>query len=474
MARAARRHARRRHRRGHRWAPSPRRCGSCPRGQLFVGTARRHRSSCCSTWSTARWPGRAGKGTPFGAVLDSTCDRIADGALFAALTWWALGVGQARVLGVGRPDLPRRGAADLLHQGAGRGGGPARGRRARRAGRAADPRPSSAPGSPGLGRAVRAGRGAVGARGGVAVDRGATAGRGPSQRPRSPARARGAVNLTDLQYAAGWRLVRLLPARVARAVFRLGADLAVRRNGPGVRQLRANLARLGAAHRTRDGMRSYARYWCETFRLAAADGPRMVAGTTVTNRGAVPRGPRHRPRPDHRPVAQRQLGRGGRLADRDPASPRAGAGVHHGRAAPAARVGVPAVRRAPGGAGLRHGRGGGLPRAAATAARRRGRVRARRPRRPGREPRRHVAGGARAAAVRARAAGRADRRHAAADPAGVLARRLDDRVRRARPVPGPPTWRRRRRRSATRWERSSRTTRPAGTSCSRCGRPTGA
>ena len=41
-----------------------------------------------------------GKGTPFGAVLDSTCDRIADGALFAALTWWALGVGQARVLGV--------------------------------------------------------------------------------------------------------------------------------------------------------------------------------------------------------------------------------------------------------------------------------------------------------------------------------------------------------------------------------------
>ena len=91
------------------------------------------------------------------------------------------------------------------------------------------------------------------------------------------------MNLTDLQYAAGWRLVRLLPARVARALFRLGADLAVRRNGPGVRQLRANLARLGAAHRTRDGMRSYARYWCETFRLRAADGPRMVAGTTVTN-----------------------------------------------------------------------------------------------------------------------------------------------------------------------------------------------
>jgi CDP-diacylglycerol--glycerol-3-phosphate 3-phosphatidyltransferase len=44
---------------------------------------------------------RAGnKGTPFGAVLDSTCDRVADGALLAGLTWWCLGVGDQRVLGV--------------------------------------------------------------------------------------------------------------------------------------------------------------------------------------------------------------------------------------------------------------------------------------------------------------------------------------------------------------------------------------
>jgi CDP-diacylglycerol---glycerol-3-phosphate 3-phosphatidyltransferase len=44
---------------------------------------------------------RAGnKGTPFGAVLDSTCDRIADGALLAGLTWWCLGVGDERVLGI--------------------------------------------------------------------------------------------------------------------------------------------------------------------------------------------------------------------------------------------------------------------------------------------------------------------------------------------------------------------------------------
>lgn len=31
-----------------------------------------------------------GHGTPFGAVLDSTCDRMVDGALFGALAWWTL------------------------------------------------------------------------------------------------------------------------------------------------------------------------------------------------------------------------------------------------------------------------------------------------------------------------------------------------------------------------------------------------
>ena len=122
------------------WAPSPRRCGSCPAG------------SCSSAPSASplfvlfdlvdgAMARAKGKGTPFGAVLDSTCDRIADGALFAALTWWALGVGAGPRARRRRPDLPRRGPADLLHQGAGRGGGPARGRRPGRAGRAADPRP---------------------------------------------------------------------------------------------------------------------------------------------------------------------------------------------------------------------------------------------------------------------------------------------------------------------------------------------
>jgi CDP-diacylglycerol--glycerol-3-phosphate 3-phosphatidyltransferase len=42
----------------------------------------------------------AGGGSAFGGVLDSVCDRIADGALFAALVWWCFGVGDNRPLGV--------------------------------------------------------------------------------------------------------------------------------------------------------------------------------------------------------------------------------------------------------------------------------------------------------------------------------------------------------------------------------------
>ncbi|MGH3973710.1 MAG: phosphatidylinositol phosphate synthase [Pseudonocardiaceae bacterium] len=41
-----------------------------------------------------------GHGTPFGTVLDATCDRIADGALFAGLIWWCFGVGDDRPLAV--------------------------------------------------------------------------------------------------------------------------------------------------------------------------------------------------------------------------------------------------------------------------------------------------------------------------------------------------------------------------------------
>ncbi|ONI85098.1 phosphatidylinositol mannoside acyltransferase [Saccharothrix sp. ALI-22-I] len=84
--------------------------------------------------------------------------------------------------------------------------------------------------------------------------------------------------LADLGYAAGWRLVRLLPEKVARGLFDAVADRAAKRGGGGVRQLRANLRRVvpqaGEAELdelVRLSVRSYARYWREAFRLPSLD-----------------------------------------------------------------------------------------------------------------------------------------------------------------------------------------------------------
>ena len=84
--------------------------------------------------------------------------------------------------------------------------------------------------------------------------------------------------LVDLGFAGGWRLVRALPAPAALALFRLGADLAARRGGAGVAQLRRNLARVRPSSSgeeldelVRAALRSYARYWCEAFRLPSMD-----------------------------------------------------------------------------------------------------------------------------------------------------------------------------------------------------------
>ncbi|MGY1650429.1 phosphatidylinositol mannoside acyltransferase [Geodermatophilus sp. SYSU D01119] len=101
-------------------------------------------------------------------------------------------------------------------------------------------------------------------------------------------RARAASRAADLGYAAGWTAVQWLPEPVARGAFDAGGRLAARRDGRGVRQLRANLrvatggelddAELAAL--TERGLRSYARYWQEAFRLPRLPGARIVAGTT--------------------------------------------------------------------------------------------------------------------------------------------------------------------------------------------------
>lgn len=85
-------------------------------------------------------------------------------------------------------------------------------------------------------------------------------------------------------YVAGWRLVRALPERLARRLFQWGADLAYRRDGKGVRRLRTNLARVVPASDvervTQEGVRSYARYWLEMFRLPGFGRDRLVRDVT--------------------------------------------------------------------------------------------------------------------------------------------------------------------------------------------------
>lgn len=87
---------------------------------------------------------------------------------------------------------------------------------------------------------------------------------------------------TEWAFAAGWRLVRLLPERAADAAFRRAADVLWERRGEGVRQLERNLARIrpeataAEVHElSRLSMRSYLRYWCEAFRLPSWSSERI-------------------------------------------------------------------------------------------------------------------------------------------------------------------------------------------------------
>ena len=111
--------------------------------------------------------------------------------------------------------------------------------------------------------------------------------------------------LSDLGYAAGWRLVRAMPEFAARNAFQAGALYAARGGGPD--QLRKNLARVvGVAPADvpedliRASLASYARYWREAFRLPSMDhqvlarkldeaavGGEHVAAALDAGRGAI-------------------------------------------------------------------------------------------------------------------------------------------------------------------------------------------
>ncbi|MFG3052907.1 phosphatidylinositol mannoside acyltransferase [Kitasatospora sp. NPDC048239] len=106
-------------------------------------------------------------------------------------------------------------------------------------------------------------------------------------------------------YALGWAVLKHLPEPVARALFERLADTAWRRRGPRVLQLEKNLRRVrpeldeaGLRELSRAGMRSYMRYWMESFRLPVwsreriardvqVEGSEQMRATLDSGRGVV-------------------------------------------------------------------------------------------------------------------------------------------------------------------------------------------
>ncbi|MYR76592.1 MULTISPECIES: phosphatidylinositol mannoside acyltransferase [unclassified Streptomyces] len=94
--------------------------------------------------------------------------------------------------------------------------------------------------------------------------------------------------LTDGLYGLGWGAVKTLPEPVAQALFRTLADQVWKRRGKSVLRLESNLARVvpdadaaRLAELSKAGMRSYMRYWMESFRLPTWSAERIRASIEV-------------------------------------------------------------------------------------------------------------------------------------------------------------------------------------------------
>jgi KDO2-lipid IV(A) lauroyltransferase len=95
-------------------------------------------------------------------------------------------------------------------------------------------------------------------------------------------------------YATGWRIVRLMPERLAYLTFSVIAQFGWLRQGRGVRQLEANLSRVmpnaspfRMKSMSRKGMHSYMRYWCDAFRLPDWSEERLISTCRTVGDEAV-------------------------------------------------------------------------------------------------------------------------------------------------------------------------------------------
>jgi KDO2-lipid IV(A) lauroyltransferase len=91
-------------------------------------------------------------------------------------------------------------------------------------------------------------------------------------------------------YALAWRITRLLPESWAYGLANRIADRIYKKNGKQIERLRSNYARIHpgliAAELemlVQEGMRSYLRYWCDTFRFPNWSTEQIIASVVVEN-----------------------------------------------------------------------------------------------------------------------------------------------------------------------------------------------
>lgn len=97
-------------------------------------------------------------------------------------------------------------------------------------------------------------------------------------------------DLTAVAYFAGWRIVRWLPEKSAYRLFEYVADRASAKNGKNFQRLESNFKRVVPEldkdelnDLAKAGMRSYLRYWCDTFRSPDWDTKRIQSTVTVND-----------------------------------------------------------------------------------------------------------------------------------------------------------------------------------------------
>jgi len=91
-----------------------------------------------------------------------------------------------------------------------------------------------------------------------------------------------------LLYLFAWKTIGILPEKTAYQLANLVSDQILRKNGKGIQRLRSNYKRVvpsisnsALEALTKEGMRSYLRYWFDTFRLNKWSKSRIIETTFV-------------------------------------------------------------------------------------------------------------------------------------------------------------------------------------------------